>query len=208
VTNIALEIQDVRYNTERAWARFGHVVVFVVGSAYTGALLPKHNFRLIRNYTPIMIAITLVLFAAAFHEKWGAKAEDFGYLCSLAAGMQNAMTTFYSGAVLRTTHVSGILTDIGIILGKILRGYTNDAWKLIPFTTLLTSFFLGGLAAGAWYPTWGRNSMYFSAAFFAFITVVYIVYMYMYQIKSFLNLFHFNEEFKDYDAKETIVNRH
>ena len=32
----------------------------------------------------------------------------------VASGMQNAMTTTYGGAVVRTTHVTGSITDIGV----------------------------------------------------------------------------------------------
>lgn len=35
-------------------------------------------------------------------------------------GLQNAMMSTYSGAVIRTTHVSGMFTDLGIFLGHFL----------------------------------------------------------------------------------------
>merc|ERR1719401_1610209 len=40
------------------------------------------------------------------------------YLCAAACGLQNGMATSYSGAVIRTTHVTGIATDIGLICGR------------------------------------------------------------------------------------------
>jgi uncharacterized membrane protein YoaK (UPF0700 family) len=40
------------------------------------------------------------------------------YLVCLGCGLQNGMCTTFSGAVIRTTHVSGILTDIGLIIGQ------------------------------------------------------------------------------------------
>jgi uncharacterized membrane protein YoaK (UPF0700 family) len=33
-------------------------------------------------------------------------------MLSLACGLQNGMTTFYSGAIIRTTHVTGTLTGL------------------------------------------------------------------------------------------------
>lgn len=194
VTNIALEIQDVRLNIERAWARTGHVVVFVIGATYSGALLPKNQFRLVRSYIPAMIAITIVLFAAAIHDQWGAQSEDFAYLCSLAAGMQNALTTHYSGCILRTTHMSGILTDIGIEFGKMLRGNYITSWKLIPFISLLVTFFLGSLLAGGVYPYWGRSAMFFSAAFFTVVTIVYGFFMYLFFLNDWVKLLFGHDE--------------
>ena len=69
-------------------------------------------------------------------------------------GLQNAVITKISGAEVRTTHVTGVVTDIGIELGKML--YWNspalessariqaDPARLRMLTTLVASFFLGG----------------------------------------------------------------
>lgn len=35
-------------------------------------------------------------------------------LIAYAAGMQNGMTSFWSGAIMRTTHITGTVTDLGI----------------------------------------------------------------------------------------------
>ena len=69
-------------------------------------------------------------------------------------GLQNATITKISGARMRTTHVTGIVTDIGIELGKL--AYWNrdpgkgdrvvaDRAKLRLLTLLLCSFFIGGV---------------------------------------------------------------
>jgi uncharacterized membrane protein YoaK (UPF0700 family) len=39
----------------------------------------------------------------------------------MACGLQNAMATGYSGAVIRTTHVTGIVTALGIAVGLAAR---------------------------------------------------------------------------------------
>jgi uncharacterized membrane protein YoaK (UPF0700 family) len=71
-------------------------------------------------------------------------------------GLQNATVTKISGARIRTTHVTGIVTDLGIELGKLC--YRNgsglgpempavraDRGKLTLLAALLGSFFLGGV---------------------------------------------------------------
>lgn len=69
-------------------------------------------------------------------------------------GLQNATVTKISGARMRTTHVTGIVTDIGIELGKLLYWnrsrhideiVTADREKLRLLMLLLGSFFIGGL---------------------------------------------------------------
>jgi len=69
-------------------------------------------------------------------------------------GLQNATVTKISGARMRTTHVTGIVTDIGIELGKLaywnrsrhIDGIvTADREKLQLLLLLLGSFFIGGV---------------------------------------------------------------
>jgi len=69
-------------------------------------------------------------------------------------GLQNAVMTKLSNAVIRTTHLTGIVTDLGIEIGKLL--YWNHAHahgldvyadrdRMAVLATLLTSFLAGGV---------------------------------------------------------------
>lgn len=79
-------------------------------------------------------------------------------LLSFIMGLQNAVITKLSNAEIRTTHITGIVTDIGIELGKLL--YRNAAAPLerpsvnpnLPRLRLLSAlvfFFFAGGVAGA-----------------------------------------------------------
>jgi uncharacterized membrane protein YoaK (UPF0700 family) len=46
----------------------------------------------------------------------------FVWACALSCGLQNGLTSKYSGNVVRTTHLTGTTTDLGIALGHVLRG--------------------------------------------------------------------------------------
>ncbi len=59
--------------------------------------------------------------------------------------MQNALATAYSGAVVRTTHLTGIFTDLGILMGSVLRGKEFDKRKGILFTLIIIGFVIGGM---------------------------------------------------------------
>merc|ERR1712232_288663 len=50
-------------------------------------------------------------------------------LASAACGLQNAMCTSHFGAVVRTTHVTGSLTDIGSTIGRICMIYIRRRAK-------------------------------------------------------------------------------
>lgn len=66
-----------------------------------------------------------------------------------AAGFQNALATHYRGIILRTTHVTGLLTDIGSHLGMMLRGHRIAGWKIGVPAAVILFFFAGGFV-GAW----------------------------------------------------------
>ncbi len=81
-------------------------------------------------------------------------------------GLQNATVTKISGARIRTTHVTGMVTDVGIELGKLV--YWNrdptrsdilrvraDRPKLRLLGLLLGSFFAGGVFGAFGFQHWG-----------------------------------------------------
>jgi uncharacterized membrane protein YoaK (UPF0700 family) len=69
-------------------------------------------------------------------------------LAALACGLQNGMACSYCGLVIRTTHVSGMVTDIGVLIGQMIRYRHLEFWKLALLGSLLSGFFLGGVLGG------------------------------------------------------------
>lgn len=88
------------------------------------------------------------------HREWPLVAA----LC-LVMGMQNALITKVSHATIRTTHVTGMVTDIGIELGKLsyrsrLAGeppVRADTAKLGTLAALVGLFFVGGMLGAIGY---------------------------------------------------------
>jgi len=67
-------------------------------------------------------------------------------------GIQNAMVSHYKGTIIRTTHLSGVLTDLGLALGYRLRGLKVERRRIILHLLILFGFFIGGLLASVIYP--------------------------------------------------------
>jgi uncharacterized membrane protein YoaK (UPF0700 family) len=65
-------------------------------------------------------------------------------LVAMACGLQNAMTSSYCGLMIRTTHVTGMVTDIGVMLGHWLRHRQIAWWKLRFLVMVFGAFGLGG----------------------------------------------------------------
>lgn len=56
---------------------------------------------------------------------------------------------------MRTTHVTGTTTDIGLFLGRRLVGNSDYMWKVQVLVCMYLSFFFGSFVAGKTFSTLG-----------------------------------------------------
>ena len=122
------------------------IAAFLFGAMLSGFIVQQRTLQLGRRYGVVLMIESALLFMAAplIHQQ-----SDLGlYLASMACGLQNAMVSTYSGATLRTTHLSGIFTDLGMYLGQRLRGLPVDMLR-IHVCLLVATCFIVGAAAGA-----------------------------------------------------------
>jgi len=133
-------------NAEEAWHWVLSIASFVVGAVLSGLIVQQRTLKLGRRYGVALILESLLLFAAVPLLDAGNSAGL--YLAAMGAGLQNGMASTYSGMVFRTTHVSGMFTDLGIYIGQRLRGLEVDTQR-IRVCVLVTSTFLLGSIAGA-----------------------------------------------------------
>jgi len=66
----------------------------------------------------------------------------------MACGLQNAMVATYSGAVIRTTHLTGLTSDMGAAIGNWLAGRSINKATL-GFQAIIWYCFCGGGTVGA-----------------------------------------------------------
>lgn len=133
------------------WRAVGHLwgmlIAFSLGAAISGMIIQDSTLNLGRRYGVALTLEALLLLAAIPLLK---HQHVFGaMLMAMACGLQNALATTYSGAVVRTTHLTGMFTDLGIGLGHALRGMPLPMRRLT-LSGLIISGFLGGSIVGAW----------------------------------------------------------
>jgi uncharacterized membrane protein YoaK (UPF0700 family) len=147
---------------------------FVAGATLSGFAIEHSVLRLGRRYGVILMIEAALLGAAAYLMKSNVAAGS--YLASMACGAQNAMASSYSGTVLRTTHLTGMFTDLGVVLGHWLRGVAAD-WKRFQLcANLIVAFIAGGAAGNLLFQKWGPQALYFPAAFTGCVGLGYSVY--------------------------------
>ncbi len=122
----------------------GILASFLAGAALSGMMLPSSSLRLGRHYETLLVLEGVLLLSAIHFLDDGSRLGHY-----LACGLQNAMATTYSGAVVRTTHLTGTITDIGLILGNALRGRPFDRRRAQLLAILMAGFIAGG-GTGAW----------------------------------------------------------
>lgn len=130
-------------STSAALLLMSIVLSFMLGSALSGFLLTGGSLKLGRHYDTLLFIEGLLLLLSAYLLN-----QSYVYgitLASAACGLQNALATNYSGAVVRTTHLTGIFTDLGLMLGKALKGETFDTRKGVMFLLIIIGFLLGGI---------------------------------------------------------------
>ncbi len=123
------------------------LIAFSLGATLSGLVIQDSTLRLGPRYG-VALALEAVLLVAAvpmFERQWLAGA----LLAAMACGLQNAMVTTYSGAVVRTTHLTGMFTDLGIGFGHLLRGKALPVRRLTLSGLVITGFLAGGVA-GTW----------------------------------------------------------
>ena len=90
---------------------------------------------------------------------WEHRDHVFVAVLCFTMGLQNAIITKISAAQIRTTHVTGMVTDIGIELGKLVYRSRRtgeppvrpDLGKLAMLAGLVGLFFVGGVLGAAGY---------------------------------------------------------
>ncbi|KAK1744405.1 hypothetical protein QTG54_004938 [Skeletonema marinoi] len=99
------------------------------------------------------------------------------YFAAMANGLQNGMTSTYSANLIRTSHLTGTSTDIGLIAGQMLRGNMKNYWKFKVLVGLAASFWFGGLISFYSAQRFLSQSLWFSAALYLLVGMTHCVYV-------------------------------
>jgi uncharacterized membrane protein YoaK (UPF0700 family) len=123
---------------------------FFIGSMISGLILGSSHFHLGRQYGyPLSLVAFFILICWLLLPHLPRYALLFA---SIAMGVQNAMVSHYKGAIIRTTHLSGVLTDLGLAIGYRLRGLALDQKRVSLHMLIFFGFLLGGILAAGIYP--------------------------------------------------------
>lgn len=175
---------------EVAQNHFGQALVFLLyilsflfgafSSNFFIEITSRHDFKY-GVAVPVFLEVFILVFIA-FSGPGAVKYHANLIACSLlyAMGMQNALVTSLSNAVVRTTHLTGLFTDLGIELSKLIFCREFTVQKTLSSSiklrlTIIAFFFSGCIAGGLVYVFYGMLSLLLAAA----ILVIGWVYAYI-----------------------------
>ncbi|NLY73043.1 MAG: DUF1275 domain-containing protein [Tissierellia bacterium] len=143
------------------------MVSFVLGATFAGMLFSKrsHDPRKRFGFIPLFGGIGAYLLRDY---------QGLLYYLSFLMGLQNAMFLDYRGHLVRSTHFTGYMTDIGFELGSYIMGRRHQSWKIVFYFLSILLFIIGGIMS-AIFDGLGMQ-MEVLALLYIFLGVYYIVF--------------------------------
>ncbi len=177
---------------------FLYILFFFLGS-FVSSLLVEITTRKNERFIFVVPTIieSIILFTVAFfaHTLIEDNPNLIAFSLLFAMGLQNSLVTRISNAIVRTTHLTGLFTDLGIELSQLFFYKQKEQQDKLLSTIklrlrIIIFFFIGGLLGGIFY--------FYSGLYVLFIPATMLI----------IGLYYDNMKFKlkswkrNYDLKE------
>lgn len=131
------------------WSNAGMIAVwmllFLIGAWCSSLIITRigHHERF-SFVVPILLELFILIFCAFYGSRNGLffSREFFVGGLLFAMGLQNALVSVISGSVVRTTHLTGTFTDLGIELAQLKGGNPDEQPELVSKIKLRLSIIL------------------------------------------------------------------
>lgn len=150
---------------------FAYIFAFFAGSFTSSFIVEEHSRRKHRhNYTRSVLLESAILLVLGLSAHLWINQYPHAFACALlfAMGLQNSLVTTLSNAIVRTTHLTGLFTDLGIEFSQLFfYRKKRDRKKLMASIklrlTIICFFFIGGISGGVLFTHTGFYALAFAA---------------------------------------------
>lgn len=172
ISNMAINLSKGSF--DGVWDFLRVILLFFIGAIVSGIITAERAFYLHKRYGFIILAIGALLIIPFFLET-----KYSILLLAFTMGLQNGMVVAFKGVVVRMTHMSGNLTDLGVFLGYKIRGNKNEKaiTGIIPFVALL-SFTLGGILGILFYGGIDNYIFFIISGIYIILGILYFILRY------------------------------
>ena len=179
-----------------------YVLFFLIGAftANTTMELTSRNTSHFSYVLPISLEI-VCLFIVAFSDMFLINVLlPMGCVLLFAMGMQNALVTRISGSVVRTTHLTGLFTDLGIELSQMLfykkaaerSRLKKNVWLRI---MIISGFFIGGVIGALLHKAYDLRAL---------LLPIGMLLLAIYYDRMLLNYYHWKKRIKMVSRRRLI----
>lgn len=148
-----------KLNFTESFIYFLYILFFFLGSFVSSVLIEIISLKNERNIfvIPVIIETLILLTVALFGQNLITNHYNIiAFTLLFAMGLQNSLVTRISGAVVRTTHLTGLFTDLGIELSQLFFYKTKEQNEKLTSTIklrlrIIIYFFIGGVFGGIFY---------------------------------------------------------
>jgi uncharacterized membrane protein YoaK (UPF0700 family) len=162
----AEEFSGQRYRQATTFVIF--ILFFLLGAFVSGFFVELVSRRKLSlsHALPMFIEVSILTVVALSGE--GAKPIVIACALLFAMGLQNALVTKISKATVRTTHLTGLFTDLGIELSQLFFYRQKEESvrlnrSIFLRLMIILFFFLGGLSGGYLYNVFKLHGLLFAA---------------------------------------------
>lgn len=147
ISRLSMDLSHVSPEVMVEACRIGAAAsAFFLGTFLSGFLIHHPTLDFARPYGRTVTGIGFIFIIAALLI---ARFPMVGIaLAAFGCGIQNSLASNYKGIILRTTHLTGLMTDFGVAMGMKIRGYDVPKTNFAVPALLIVSFFLGGVISG------------------------------------------------------------
>lgn len=143
-----------------AFVFFLYIFFFFLGSFVSHFLIEwiaRRNENYVYIIPTIIESVILIGLALFGHFLISQNSDTLAFLLLFAMGLQNSLVTTISNSAVRTTHLTGLFTDLGIELSQLFfykekeqreKLYASIKLRL----SIISFFFIGGIIGGVFYP--------------------------------------------------------
>lgn len=169
VSKVAINI--AQGSLEGVWEVLRVILLFLLGAIISGYVTGERAFYLYKSYGFIILAIGILIFIPYF-----LPIKYSVLVFALAMGLQNGMVVSFKGVVVRMTHMSGNITDLGVFIGYKLRGDKKESYVigLIPFLAII-SFLIGGTIGILLYSAIHNIIFFIISSIYVILSIVYFI---------------------------------
>ena len=159
------------------------IIAFALGSTISGFLVDGREFNLKRRYgySMLILGVGLLILYTTVKDTW-----LFFYYLPFMIGVQNGLFISYKGVVVRTSHISGNITDAGVYLGHCLKGKIQDKWKVYFCLFSVLAFLVGGFCGVEFYFLF-KDGVFIIAGI-GYLTIAFIYFSLRHRYRHVLHL--------------------